>query len=103
MPELTRFGFIAKRPGYRHRIHRAVLDTGRLATWAVGVEGVGDATAAVADLSGRGVQRVELCVGFTQEEGAPLQQGSDLSIGFMLHGPATEARLRELFAPPSGH
>jgi hypothetical protein len=103
MPELTKFGFIVKGPGYQHGVHRAVLDSGRFATWVVGVSCVVDATAVVAELAGLGVQLIELCGGFTHEERELLQGGCDIPIGRVTYDAAEEARLSELFAPPSGH
>ena len=103
MRELTKFGFIVKGPGYQHDVHRAVLDSGRFATWVVGVSNVGDATTVVAELAGGGVQLIELCGGFTQEDRDFLQRGSDVPIGRVTYDPVEEARLSELFAPPSGH
>jgi hypothetical protein len=103
MRELTKFAFIVKAPGYQRDIHRAVLDSGRFATWVVGVSSVDDATAVVAELAAIGVQLIELCGGFTQEDRDFLQRGCDIPIGRVTYDPAEEARLSALFAPPSGH
>jgi hypothetical protein len=101
MRELTKFAFLVKAPGYQRDIHRAVLDSGQFATWVVGVSSVVDAKLVVAELAGHGVQLIELCGGFSKEERDLLQSASDIPIGRVTYDAAEEARLSELFAPPS--
>jgi hypothetical protein len=96
---LRSFGFIVKGPGYSARVHRVAIDSSQFATLMIGVPNADDASGVVREMVSLGVQLIELCGGFTDDEARGLErEAGDIPVGWVTYGPEKTEKLRALFA-----
>ncbi|GGJ05749.1 hypothetical protein GCM10007978_49180 [Shewanella hanedai] len=64
---LTHYGFIVLAKGYQPKIQRSVMENEHFKTQVIGVSSVEDAVTVANDLIKEGVQVIELCGGFGED------------------------------------
>lgn len=70
---LSRFAFIIKAPGYSPNEHAAEISSEQFSTQVVGVSSLSSAIQVAQQLVASGVQLVELCGGFSEDEAQHLR------------------------------
>lgn len=97
---LTRFAFIVKAPGYTPDAHTAQINSGQFCTQVVGVSSLAAAIQAARLLVAGGVQLIELCGGFSEDEAQQLRAatGGQVPVGVVVYSPEQAAELERLFA-----
>jgi alanine racemase len=96
---LTRYAFIIKAPGYQASEHTATLASEQFNTQIVGVADLPSAIQAAQSLIQTGVQLIELCGGFSEEEAAQLRQAihHQVQVGAVIYSAEQTAALEGLF------
>jgi uncharacterized membrane protein YjjB (DUF3815 family) len=96
---LTRFAFIIKAPGYVAHQHTATLSSAQFNTQVVGVADMLSAIQAAQQLIQTGVQLIELCGGFSEQEAAQLRQAIDhqVPVGVVVYSAEQTAALAQIF------
>lgn len=102
---LKNFAFIVKAPGYMAETHHAELVSVDFSTQVIGVSNLGEAITSAQKLIQDGVQLIELCGGFSEDDAAELrlQTGHQVPVGVVVYSPEQAAELGDLFgqsAPP---
>lgn len=102
---LKNFAFIVKAPGYLAEIHHAELVSDDFSTHVIGVFNLGEAIRSAKKLIEDGVQLIELCGGFSEDDAAVLrlQTGHQVPVGVVVYSPRQAAELLDMFgesAPP---
>ncbi|ATQ76783.1 hypothetical protein CR152_21380 [Massilia violaceinigra] len=94
---------IIKGPGYAPAVHRASLNSPAFSTTIVCVSHFEEAISVAIDLQQSGIQLIELCGGFTQDEAASIHRSVDMQIpvGVVRYTPEQQEPLAQLFMPSS--
>ena len=96
---LVHFAFIVKGPGYQPADHTTSLVSDSFQTRVVGVPNLEIAIEAAKRLVLQGVQLIELCGGFSQEEASRLHQeiGLKVPVGVVVYSEEQTRELQRIF------
>lgn len=96
---LARFGFIVKGPGYVLGEHSAQLESNVFYTSVIGVPDLLGAFAAAKFMLNDGIQLIELCGGFSEEEAAEMRLSIDekVPVGVVVYDAKSLDRIQKLF------
>jgi 2-keto-3-deoxy-6-phosphogluconate aldolase len=96
---LNRYAFIIKAPGYQAIEHTATLASEQFNTQVLGVADLPSAIQAAQSLIQTGVQLIELCGGFSEEEAAQLSQAihHQVPVGVVIYSKEQTAMLNGSF------
>jgi Family of unknown function (DUF6506) len=96
---LARFGFIVKGPGYVLGQHFAKLESDTFHTSVIGVSDMDGAFDAAKIMLKDGIQLIELCGGFSEEEAAQvrLSIGEKVPVGVVVYDAKSSAEIQKLF------
>ena len=95
MGQISRYAFLVKHKSYSSRHQHAFMGTNEFSTNIVGVSHVEEAVAVSRELIQKGIQLVELCGGFTEEEKDYIKQktGNNIPMGVVHLSSEDEALL----------
>jgi 2-keto-3-deoxy-6-phosphogluconate aldolase len=96
---LTHFAFIVKGPGYLPSQHTADINSDTFHTRVVGVASLEDAVSVAQNLIASGVQLIELCGGFTEDDAATIRSKTDhkIPVGVVTYSEQQSKELERLF------
>jgi hypothetical protein len=96
---LARFGFIVKGPGYVLEEHSAKLESSAFYTSVIGVSDLSGAFEAAKHMVKDGVQLIELCGGFCEQEAAMVRSsiGENVPVGLVVYDSQSLAEIQKRF------